>query len=251
MHKQLKRSSDCRRTYRWLRDMLVNYGFRPHQPLNIGQLAECLKTSATPVREALIRLHAEGLVGFEGGRGFFAKVLTARDMVALHKLLIGLLRIPLEAHVAVGDLSSIKLDADTEAAGDRNACADHLECFYESLVSLSRNDVLLDILRNINARTHYVRAIELEAPDRRRDAVAAMTEVKAALEGRNVPAAMRVFERELATTVALMPELVKEGVSRCCAKEGLPLRPNETDPARSNATRAQTSRPLPHGQAAR
>ena len=64
----------------WLRDQIIAGRFEPHQKLKPEHLAEVCGASATPVREALMSLHGEGLVSFAPGRGFAVQPLTRQDI---------------------------------------------------------------------------------------------------------------------------------------------------------------------------
>lgn len=64
----------------WLRDQIIAGRFTPHQKLKPEHLAEICGASATPVREALMSLHGEGLVSFAPGRGFTVRPLTRQDI---------------------------------------------------------------------------------------------------------------------------------------------------------------------------
>lgn len=64
----------------WLRDRIISGHFSPHEKLKPEHLAELCGASATPVREALMSLHGEGLVSFAPGRGFAVRPLTRQDI---------------------------------------------------------------------------------------------------------------------------------------------------------------------------
>jgi DNA-binding GntR family transcriptional regulator len=81
--------------YRRLRDAIVDGTFEPGEQLRDGELAAWLGVSRTPVREALLRLAAGGLVVAQPGRSttvsrIGAQALRdARDVVAaMHELAV-------------------------------------------------------------------------------------------------------------------------------------------------------------------
>ena len=69
--------------------------YGPGSRLNITDLAKRLDVSAIPVREALRRLEAEGLVEFQPNRGVVVRELSAADLRELF-----LVRLPLETLAA-------------------------------------------------------------------------------------------------------------------------------------------------------
>jgi DNA-binding GntR family transcriptional regulator len=81
--------------YRRLRDAIVDGTFRPGEQLKDGELAEWLGVSRTPVREALLRLGASGLVVALPGRSTTVSAIDvqvvrdAKDVVAaMHELAV-------------------------------------------------------------------------------------------------------------------------------------------------------------------
>ncbi len=81
--------------YRRLRDAIIDGTFLPGEQLRDGELAEWLGVSRTPVREALLRLGASGLVVAVPGRSTTVSevdpkaVRDARDVVAaMHELAV-------------------------------------------------------------------------------------------------------------------------------------------------------------------
>lgn len=81
--------------YRRLRDAIVNGTFEPGEQLKDGELAEWLGVSRTPVREALLRLAASGLVVAIPGRSTAVSTIDpkavrdARDVIAaMHGLAV-------------------------------------------------------------------------------------------------------------------------------------------------------------------
>lgn len=71
-------SSKSQRAYEWVRDRITRREFGPGYRLVLGAIAQELDMSVVPVREAIRRLEAEGLVEFERNVG--ARVaLVERD----------------------------------------------------------------------------------------------------------------------------------------------------------------------------
>jgi DNA-binding GntR family transcriptional regulator len=65
---------------RFVRRRIFDGTYRAGEYLRLEQLAVELGISVTPVREALLNLCAEGLLGQQPRRGFTVQALTARDM---------------------------------------------------------------------------------------------------------------------------------------------------------------------------
>jgi len=80
-------------TLRW---RLREGAYGPGARLAATEIAEDLRLSPTPVREALSRLAGEGLVEDRRGQGVFVRRLTAADLACLQRLHHALLRIALD-----------------------------------------------------------------------------------------------------------------------------------------------------------
>lgn len=62
-------TSKSQRTYEWIRERILSREFNPGYRLVLSSIASELQVSAVPVREAIRRLEAEGLVEFERNVG--------------------------------------------------------------------------------------------------------------------------------------------------------------------------------------
>lgn len=69
-----------------LREMITVGRFQPGQHLRESQLADALKVSRGPIRQALARLEVEGHVELRRHRGAFVSTLTKADVEEVHTL---------------------------------------------------------------------------------------------------------------------------------------------------------------------
>jgi DNA-binding GntR family transcriptional regulator len=69
-----------------LRDMITGAKFQPGQHLKEAELADALKVSRGPIRQALARLEEEGHVELRRHRGAFVSTLTRADVEEVHTL---------------------------------------------------------------------------------------------------------------------------------------------------------------------
>jgi len=228
---------DHDRVYNELKAIVIAYRFRPGEQLLIGELADRLRVSSTPVREALIRLQAEDLLDPVHRRGFFARELCAKEMVDLYEcagLLLkpalaqgreedsghafgasALTRDPIPAAVAENEIATVPDD-------HVRRCAEYLERAYDGIAHLSRNDVLIWMVRNIMDRTHYVRLIDLAAPARFNRTLASIREIATSLQAGDVDRATDTLEQDFELVIARMPEIIREGISRAYVSRGPP-----------------------------
>ena len=139
--------------YRRLRDAIVDGTFTPGEQLKDGELADWLGVSRTPVREALLRLGASGLVVALPGRSTTVSAIDARavrdarDVIAaMHELAV---------REMAGRLSEDDVDrmrdanrrfAQAIASGDVDAALDSDEELHRIPVAALGNHALEAVL---------------------------------------------------------------------------------------------------------
>lgn len=74
--------------YNYIREEILSNRLRPNEPILELAIAECLKISRSPVREALRALESEGLVVNYPSRGSFVASLTPYDVEEIGELRI-------------------------------------------------------------------------------------------------------------------------------------------------------------------
>ena len=81
-----------------LRDRIRDGAYRPGSRIAATDLADELRLSTTPVREALSRLAGEGLLEDRRGQGYFVRLPNALDIADLYRLSLAHLLIAQEPH---------------------------------------------------------------------------------------------------------------------------------------------------------
>ncbi|MCS0504777.1 GntR family transcriptional regulator [Ancylobacter mangrovi] len=155
--------------YRALKTRALLYRFRPGQHLAVVELSDQMKVSNTPVREALIRLHAEGHIAAVPARGFFARELRLREMKEIHDLLQLLLRHsldkapPLASLRPLPDLGPPPLPpCDPRTAV---ALAHRAEALFIAMSRWTGSDVIERNVADLCERTHHVRRCAYRSSD--------------------------------------------------------------------------------------
>lgn len=165
-----KQQSSVDIAYARLHEMAVNFEFKPEERLNESALSISLSTSRTPLREALNRLVAEGLLTFKNGRGFFCRALSparihdlyeARAAVESEALLRAIIRAT-DAEIASVVTYLDRTEADYDTCGDLTELLEMDVEFHRRLAELSNNGELLRMLESLNDRIRYVRLINLQ-----------------------------------------------------------------------------------------
>jgi DNA-binding GntR family transcriptional regulator len=199
--------------YSKLKELVVDFQFRPGEHLHINELSTTLKVSVTPVREALIRLTDEGLITTQPNRGFFTKVPDLHEIDDLYGMLHMLLRSSLEART--NDLAVAYLPGeDPEMSGQdasRLLCV-RLERLHEQIARMSLNRELVRLTRQCNERTRYVRLIDCGSGNAGeiKDKLEALV---AALDGGSAHRAVEELDRLLHSQRARLTSIIREIVS--------------------------------------
>ncbi len=76
----------AQRAYTWVRDGILESSLGAGSRLTEQELAAAVGVSRTPIREALRRLHAEGLVHFEPNHGAIVASFESRDAEEIFEL---------------------------------------------------------------------------------------------------------------------------------------------------------------------
>jgi len=204
--------------YARLKEMAVHCRFRPGEHLKIGRLCERLRASSTPVREALIRLHAEGLVTASAGEGFFARIPDTREFSELYRLGRALLLHALETALPGGAAPEPAATAvplvDPPAKTDAWAAIEGLTL---DLARLSGNREVVRVIGNINDRIRCVRIIACLDADAVRGMVADARRLAHAIAAAETATAALTLETMFDHDIRRLPELTKELLARAHA----------------------------------
>ena len=140
-------------------------GFQAPEP----EIAVRLGMSRTPVREALIRLEAEGLVELVPRRGVRVLPIRADDMREIYEILTALepaaaanlaARKPSPEELEPLDRATTEMEAALEQ-GDLDAWAAADDRFHRSLLKLHGNRRLLSFVNSLYDQAHRARIITL------------------------------------------------------------------------------------------
>ena len=147
-----------------LRQMLVENRIAPGAKLNERELAEVLKVSRTPLREAIKMLAAEGLVELLPNRGAIAVALSEADILNTFEVMAGLEAMSgeLAAQRITGEeLSEIKaMHFEMLAAYTRSDLSNYYRLnalIHRAINAAAKNPVLTTTYNQVNARLQALR----------------------------------------------------------------------------------------------
>ncbi|HUR03216.1 MAG TPA: GntR family transcriptional regulator [Nonomuraea sp.] len=147
-------------------DMLMNHALEPGSRLNIDSMARTLGVSPTPVREALARLEAQGLVVKEPRRSYtVAPLIGLNDLRALidFRLLVEPTAAAAAArNTSAAEATALKAFARSGGSGGQDSTAIRLDMiydatFHDTIAKLSGNPWLRDSLVHLRSHLHMYR----------------------------------------------------------------------------------------------
>lgn len=208
------------RVYERVRAMAIAYELKPGERVNEVEVARRLGASRTPLREALNRLSAEGLLRFTPGKGYFCRDLDVEEVFQLYELRksieIAAVRLAV-ARARDEDIDALlaflaKTGPDPGARSTVELV--HLdEAFHERLVAMSGNLQMLRVLANVNARIRFVRWIDMDRRDRRKTQ-SEHRDVLRALRRRDADACIALLEKHIDRRVDDITAALKEGYAQ-------------------------------------
>ncbi|GAA5235708.1 GntR family transcriptional regulator [Verticiella sediminum] len=166
---QARDESSVERLYLDLRDRAMRYQFKPGARINEQVLGRELGVSRGPLREALNRLVAEGMLDFVMNKGFFRKAISVDEVFDLYQVRIALER--RAVFLAVQRASDADIAAVMQYWDDVMARAPSLDTgdfvladeeFHRRLVALARNKELSAFMEVVTRRIHVARHIDIE-----------------------------------------------------------------------------------------
>lgn len=147
--------------YQYLRNEIIEGRLTPGQRIGPDELAEKLKISKMPIKEAIERLVGDGLLEVQARRGTFVTRLDPVDLAETFEVrcalevLAGKLAV---RHITKADIEQLHaLIAAMEQSTDKNDVRLHLEqnaAFHELIVQRSGNRKLFETWRRLRTPIH-------------------------------------------------------------------------------------------------
>lgn len=204
-----------------LRERIFAGELPPGSFLDEVRLAEQLKISRTPLREALKVLTVEGLVRHEPRRGCFVNEVTEKDLDEIFPVLALLEgRCAYEAAQNASDadlqgLEALHLKLARHAKARR--IADYYEAnfaIHEAIIALADNRWLAMVIADLRKIVKLARLQQLHAPGRLEQSLSEHLAVFAALKARDGEGAEAAMRTHLQRQRAALRELARAQRSR-------------------------------------
>jgi DNA-binding GntR family transcriptional regulator len=214
-----------------LRTMLVEGRIPPGAKLNERELCALLCVSRTPLREAIKRMAAEGLVDLLPNRGAVAVKLSETDIVHAFEVLAELEGISGELaaqRITAAEIAEIKaLHYGMLASFARKDLHEYYRLnaqIHAAINRATKNPVLEKIYRETNARVQSMRFRSNQNEAKWKQAVLEHEQILAALERRDAVGLRALLVEHLVRKRNAVIELMRAGELRERTVEPLPQR---------------------------
>ncbi len=216
--------------YAELKSRLLGGEFALGRRLKEVRLAALLGVSRTPVREALLRLHAEGLVQREPDGGYVPVVPDVTALRWLYEVRAGLEVQALwrpRRHGTTHDAGLVEVLLDEWSALESDmpeptpAFVLLDESFHVGLAEAAGNPALVDLLRQVNERIRTVRMVDFLTVDRIRSTVAEHLDIARAVLDGEVATAEALFLAHIGRSQSVVEERVLAAIARMASAPDL------------------------------
>lgn len=164
---RVTRQTLAAQVYEYLKESIMLDEIHAGERLNEIEIAKRLGVSQTPVREAIMKLEAEGLVTTDHWQGSYVRRFELEDANHLLGIRFALERlgledaIPLLSDEDIERLETIQAeyeDAHRSEPIDRLRAAKANAAFHQFFAAVAGNRWLMDMMNNLDAYLHVIRA---------------------------------------------------------------------------------------------
>lgn len=188
--------------YQQLRKAIESGELKPGERVMEVEVAEWLKVSRTPVREALRRLESEGTLALEARTGLVVASLSRQTMLELYvmrEVLEGTAARLCTRHASDAEIMEIAalVAREERLKGNFEELARHNRLFHEAVHRGAHNRYLEKSLHAVNDSMWLLGKSQMLLPERAASALAEHTELLRAIEKRDPDAAEAAARRHV------------------------------------------------------
>lgn len=214
--------SRSEQAWQTLRSAILTGALSPGEPLRFEQLQQMCGMSVSPVREALARLVAAGLVEGEHNRGYRVTSMTLAELDDLVRMRIQLEGWALERSIELGNedweasaiaslhrLEHLPRKQGNEPLHNEEWAARHA-MFHEALLAACDSPILLQICRQLFDRSDRYRRLSLTVETGARDVAAEHRAILDALLARDSAKAKSLLADHYEGTATFLRRYLRE-----------------------------------------
>lgn len=200
----VKQPPAAERVYAHVKEGVLDRRYEGGTLLTEGELAEAVGVSRTPVREALLRLEAEGLIKLYPKKGALvlpvsaqeiADVVETRQLVEEHTIRKA---VPASPQLVARLTELLERQREQAAAGDLAGAAVTDRCFHAEIVRSGGNEILSRLYDQLRDRQLRMGVAVMHAhPDRITKTLVEHQEILDALRSGDPEAAVAIVHRHV------------------------------------------------------
>lgn len=161
--------SASERAYRYVKDAVLRRAYLPNALITEGEIADAVKVSRTPVREALLRLQGEGLLRLLPKRGALVLGVTAAEVADLMETRRLIEVFAIRKVIGAGSVRPLLARLDRHLAAMRDALqrrdtTGYVEAdraFHTEIVAATNNAILTTLYRLLRDRQLLIGVVNL------------------------------------------------------------------------------------------
>ena len=180
-----KANSQAQAAYNEIKQRIFAGTFAPSDRLREIEVAALLDMGRTPIREALKRIHDEGLLTHEPGRGLVVTTMDQQDVTelyAMREVLEGAAAAFAAQHATPAEIANMEAILHEGAAGD--PVSTNLR-FHAAVYNAAHNRHLLRSLQSLTDTTYLLGRSTLTSTDRARIAMQEHLDIVQAIRSRD------------------------------------------------------------------
>jgi DNA-binding GntR family transcriptional regulator len=190
--------------YRTLREEIIWLARKPGEPIIEKDIAEAQSVSRTPVREALLRLAAEGLVDTVAKSGTFVAripISALPEAIVVRKALEQVTARAAASHARRSEVTNLRAilerQREAESAGDRVAFHIADEAFHAAVAATGGYPGIWSLVKGVKTQIDRYRLLTLPQPGRMARVIREHAAVVAAIERHDADRAAAAMEGHL------------------------------------------------------
>ena len=211
-HKQVRISQESNKlkimnisvkAYQHIRESLLNSGIYVGQKILHHELGQKLGISNTPLREAMFRLVAEGLLSHENYKGFSVSAITFEEAVDIYETR-ELIEPELAAKAAEAQAQHLDVFYKIQKRYEQLMCEPYHrqriltdKKFHMEIARLAQNQTLYNMLNQLYDKLILKSPVEQLSNERGRSAIVEHGEILDRLKSRNARAVYRLMKKHI------------------------------------------------------
>jgi len=153
------------KVFDYLKEKIILHVYKPGERIDISKLVKELSVSPIPIREALQKLRARGLVDYKPHVGFFVHRFTAKEVAEIFDVRLVLEKFALEqgfSNLTINDLKQLVSLVNNARGKPRKVIEQYNQqidrlLHHKIILEHAKNDFLLFLMSFINDYIEFVR----------------------------------------------------------------------------------------------